>query len=145
MATATATIRCNLPLEKVRAGITDINFLSSAIPDVKSVEKISDNKAKWNVQVNFGIVHKTMVLEGEVTKIEDREIHFMATGAEASMNGTASLKPLSPNETEVTYVMNFEGKGPLKAIIDNFIEKKIKSDTQTFAQNMETKLNSLKT
>jgi len=145
LATATATIRCNLPLEKVRAGITDINFLSSAIPDVKSVEKISDNKAKWNVQVNFGIVHKTMVLEGEVTKIEDREIHFMATGAEASMNGTASLKPLSPNETEVTYVMNFEGKGPLKAIIDNFIEKKIKSDTQTFAQNMETKLNSLKT
>ena len=145
MATATAIIKCNLPLEKVRAAITDINFLSSGIPDVKSVEKISDNRAKWNVQVDFGIVHKTMVLDGEVTKIEDREIHFTAVGAEASMNGTASLKPLSANETEVTYVMNFEGKGPLKAIIDNFIQKRIKTDTQKFAQNMETRLNSLKT
>jgi len=145
LATATAIIKCNLPLEKVRAAITDINFVASGIPDVKSVEKISEKKAKWQVQVDFGIVHKTMVLEGEVTKIEDREMHFMATGAEASMNGMASLRPLGPNETEVTYVMDFEGKGPLKAIIDNFIQKRIKTDTQKFAQNMETRLNSLKT
>jgi carbon monoxide dehydrogenase subunit G len=145
MATATAVIKCNLPLEKARAAITDINFVSSGIPDVKSVEKISDNRAKWHVQVDFGIVHKTMVLESEVTKVEDMQMNFMATGSEASMNGTASLKPLSPTETEVTFVMNFEGKGPLKAIIDNFIQKKIKNDMQAFAQNMETKLNSLKT
>jgi hypothetical protein len=39
--------------------------------------------------------------------------------------------------------MNFEGKGPLKAIIDNLIQKKIKNDIQTFAHGMEAKLNSL--
>jgi carbon monoxide dehydrogenase subunit G len=144
LATATAKIKANLPLEKVRTALTDISFVSSGIPDVKSVEIITETKAKRNVQVDFGFVHKTMVLESEVTSVEDTEMHFTANGTEAAMNGTASLKPISPNETEVTFVMNFEGRGPLKAIIDNFIQKKIKSDIQAFSQNMETKLNSLK-
>ncbi len=144
MATATTVIKCNIPLARVRSALTDINFVSSGIPDVKSVKKITDRKAKWNVQVDFGFVHKTMTLESEVTKVEDSEIQFTGTGSEASMNGTASLKSISPNETELTFTMNFEGKGPLKAIIDNFIQKKIKNDIQTFAQNMEAKLNSLR-
>ncbi len=143
LATATTIIKCNLPIAKVKAALTDINFVSSAIPDVKSVEKITDTRAKWNVQVDFGFVHKTMTLESEVTEVEDRDMHFKASGSEASMEGTASLKSISSNETEVTFTMNFEGKGPLKAIIDNFIQKKIKHDIQTFAQSMEAKLNSL--
>jgi carbon monoxide dehydrogenase subunit G len=138
-----AVIKCELPLARVRSALTDINFVSSAIPDVKSVERITDTKAKWNVQVALGFVRKTMTLESEVTEVEDSKMHFRAIGSEASMEGTASLKSISSNETEVTFTMNFEGKGPLKAIIDNLIQKKIKNDTQTFAQNMEAKLNSL--
>jgi carbon monoxide dehydrogenase subunit G len=100
MATASAVVRCELPLDRVNAALTDISFVSSGIPDVKSVEKISTTKARWNVEVDFGFVHKTMILESEVTKVEDTKIEFRASGSEASMNGEASLKPLGPNETD---------------------------------------------
>lgn len=144
MPSGTVVLKCELPLTRVKSALTDINFVSAAIPDVKSVEKITDTKAKWYVQVDFGFVHKTMILDSEVIRIEESAIEFRATGSEASMDGTASLKSISPNETEVTFTMNFEAKGPLKAIIDNFLQKKIKNDLQTFGQNLEAKLNSLK-
>lgn len=144
MVTATTVIKCHVPLAKVKTALTDINFVSSGITDVKSVEKITDTKAKWNVQVDFGFLHKTMTLESEVTKTGDTEIQFKAVGSEAAMDGTASLKSIGPNDTEITFTMNFEGRGPLKAIIDNFIQKKIKNDIQSFARSMEEKLNFLK-
>ena len=123
--------------------MTDLNFIASAIPDLGSVEKLTEIKAIWNAQVKFGFVEKTIAMESEVTISTESEIGFRAEGSEVMISGSVLINPIDGEKTEVTLTLRLEGKGPLKAIIDNYMRKKLQDDIQEIGRNIEEKLNTL--
>ena len=123
--------------------MTDLNFIASAVPDLKSVEKLTETKAIWNAQVKFGFVEKTIAMESEVTRSTETEIGFRAEGSEAVITGSVLIKPIDVGKSELNLALEFEGKGPLKAIIDNYMRKKLRDDIQKVGRNIEERLNAL--
>jgi len=123
--------------------MTDLNFIASAIPDLESVEKLTETKAIWNAQVKFGFVEKTIAMESEVTRSTESEIGFRAEGSEVMISGSVLINPIDGEKSEVTLTLRLEGKGPLKAIIDNYMRKKLQDDIHEIGRNIEGKLNTL--
>ena len=143
MPSASVTITCDQSPSRVKSALSDLSFIASAVPDLKSVEKLTETKAIWNAQVKFGFIEKTIALESEVTKSTESEIGFRAEGSETAINGSVLIKPIDGGKSELILALAIEGKGPLKAVIDNYMRKKLRDDIQKVGRNFEEKLNAL--
>jgi carbon monoxide dehydrogenase subunit G len=141
MPNATATFVAKAPPERVRELVSDLDFVASAIPQVRAVEKTGPTTANWTVELQFGLVRRTMHFRGELVASAADSIRFRAEASEATVEGAIGLVPREAGrETEVRLRLEMRGAGPLRFIIDNYLAGRVRADAEAFARVLETRL-----
>ncbi len=125
---------------RVAGLLRDLSFLAMAVPNVVQVEPVDSTTAMWTVDIRLGPLKRKAVFRGELTKATDRSFEFRATGSEATIDGAIDLTPTSENGTEVSLRLNMKGAGPLRAVIDSFLARRIDEDAQGFAAALRERL-----
>jgi carbon monoxide dehydrogenase subunit G len=106
---------------------------------VVGVEKTSETTALWTVQIKLGPMTRKSVYQGELLEATDRAVTFRATGPEATIEGSVSFAPASGG-TDVELRLSMKGSGPLRAVVDAYLGKRVREDAEKFARSVEARV-----
>jgi carbon monoxide dehydrogenase subunit G len=126
----------------LRRLLGDPTFIASNIPQVVAVEKTSETTATWTVLIKLGPISRKSLFQGELLESTESTVRFRATGPEATIEGSVSFVAGSVAGTDVTLELSMKGSGPLKAVIDAYLARRVREDAAQFAKALETKLGS---
>jgi len=136
----TVSFEVAAPVDRVWAFLSDMRRVGGCVPGVQSVEVLDANRARWNLRVKIGpLSQEFVVLTETIEQIPLRHGRFRGESDHMDLIGTIDLAPLG-NGTKVTYTMAVQAKGPLARIMDNFLQSKLKSQTEEFAANVKKAL-----
>jgi carbon monoxide dehydrogenase subunit G len=136
-----ATLQFHTPAapSTLRRVLSDVAFVAAGIPQVIGVEKTSETTARWTVQVKLGPITRKSLYDGELLEATDQGVRFRATGPEATIDGTVRFEPNPSGGTEVSLTLSMKGSGPLRAVIDSYLSKRVREDAQKFAASLESR------
>jgi carbon monoxide dehydrogenase subunit G len=139
-----ATIRFHAPTDPgtLRRLLSDPAFVAGNVPQVVGVEKTSETTARWTVQIKIGPMTRKSVYDGELVEATDTLVRFRATGPEATIEGTVSFAPAPSGGTEAELTLSMKGSGPLRAVLDAYLGKRVREDAEKFAKNVEARVGS---
>ena len=140
MPTATTSFLAPAEAGRVAALLHDLNFLAGAIPNVVKVEPLSETTAVWTVDIRLGPLKRKAIFRGELLTATPERFQFRAVSSEATIEGTIDLHPLGALQTEVSLSLTMSGMGPLRAVIDSYISRRIREDTDGFASTLRDRL-----
>ena len=135
-----ATLRFHAPADPatLRRLLSDPAFLAESVPQVVSVEATGATTALWTVLVKIGPISRKSVYRGELIEATDALVRFRATGPEATIEGAVTFAPAAGgSDAEVRLVM--QGTGPLRAVVDAYLAKRVREDVERFAKSLETR------
>jgi carbon monoxide dehydrogenase subunit G len=137
-----ATIRFLSPAgpSELRRILSDLSFVASNVPQVLSVEKTGETTALWTVQVKLGPMTRKSVYQGELLEANDARVRFRAQGPEATIEGTLSFTAATPSGTDVALTLSMKGNGPLRAVVDAYLGKRVREDAEKFAQGLANRV-----
>jgi carbon monoxide dehydrogenase subunit G len=137
-----ATLRFHTPADPptLKRLLSDVTFVAGGIPQVVGVEKTSETTARWTVQIKLGPITRKSLYDGELLEATDRGVRFRAIGPEATIDGTLTFEPNSAGGTEVSLTLSMKGSGPLRAVIDSYLSKRVREDAQKFAESLENRV-----
>jgi carbon monoxide dehydrogenase subunit G len=130
---ATIQFRVPAPVARLRTLLADPTFVASKIPQVIAVEKTSATTARWTVRIKIGPIARTSLYEGELVEQTDAGVRFRAKGPESVIEGHLEFRPDPPEGTGVTLTLTMTGLGPLRAVVDAYLSKRVKDDASQFA------------
>jgi carbon monoxide dehydrogenase subunit G len=119
----------------LRRLLSDPAFLAESVPQVVGVEKTSETTALWTVQIKLGPMTRKSVYQGELLEASDAGVRFRAVGPEATIEGAVALTP-APGGTDVELKLSMKGSGPLRAVVDAYLAKRVKEDAEKFAASL---------
>ncbi|MCI4364505.1 MAG: hypothetical protein L3K10_00345 [Thermoplasmata archaeon] len=140
MPEASIQFRAGAGVERLRALLADPTFVASQIPQVIAVERTSATTARWTVEIKLGPMHRTSVYEGELVEQSVSGVRFRAKGPESTIEGYLAFAPESPDATLVSLTLTLKGQGPLRAIVDAYLAKRVKDDAAQFARALSEHL-----
>jgi carbon monoxide dehydrogenase subunit G len=117
--------------------LSDPTFVAASIPQVVAVERTGDTTALWTVLVKLGPISRKSLYRGELVESTDAGVRFRAEGPEATIEGAVRFSPGSTGGTDVEFTLTMKGLGPLRSVVDAYLSKRVKSDTEAFAQHLE--------
>jgi carbon monoxide dehydrogenase subunit G len=134
MPVSSIQFRASASVGRLRQLLADPTFVASRIPQVVAVERTSDTTARWTVQIKLGPMTRTSVYEGELLEQSESGVRFRAKGPESTIDGYLGFAPDTPDTTNVTLTLTMKGQGPLRAVVDAYLAKRVKEDAAKFAQ-----------
>jgi carbon monoxide dehydrogenase subunit G len=103
------------------------------------VEKTSETTALWTVQIKIGPITRKSVYRGELLEATEAGVRFRATGPEATIDGTVAFAPAG-GATDVELRLAMKGSGPLGAVVDAYLGKRVRDDAEKFAESLRTRV-----
>jgi carbon monoxide dehydrogenase subunit G len=140
MPEASIQFRAAAGVDRLRQLLADPTFVASQIPQVIAVERTSDRTARWTVQIKIGPMTRTSIYEGELVDQSDSGVRFRARGPESTIEGYLGFAPDTPDATNVTLTLTMKGQGPLRAVVDAYLAKRVKEDAAKFARALSDHL-----
>jgi carbon monoxide dehydrogenase subunit G len=122
--------------------VSDPEILVLCVPGAEEVEMI--NERQYRGTIKRGIANINLALEGEVELIELAPPDQMVAEAKGEDDRTGSIMTADAEmelsdideETMLTYVMDVQFTGRLASIGSRIMKRKIKSDIDTFFDNI---------
>ncbi len=121
---------------RLRELLSDPTFVAGSIPQVVGVERTSSTTARWTVQVKVGPMTRRSVYDGELVDASDSGVRFRATGPEATIEGALSFVVPPSGGTDVGLTLSMKGAGPLRAVLDAYLGKRVREDAEAFARSL---------
>lgn len=103
------------------------------------MEKTSATTALWTVQIKLGPITRKSVYQGELLTATDAGVSFRAAGPEATIEGSVSFVPASGG-TDAELRLSMKGNGPLKAVVDAYLSKRVREDAEKFASSLRARV-----
>ena len=129
------------PIEKVFALSNDLEELGPLIPSVTKVEVADPMNALLHMTTKIGFVKHTTKLRTIISKLEPpSHAEFTGDSDELTLSGSVDLTSLPDGGTEVFCELKTDGKGPLRMVINSFLESMAKDTIDGFAQNIKKML-----
>ena len=119
----------------LRRLLSDPAFLAETVPQVVGVEKTSETTALWTVQIKIGPIARKSVYQGELLEATDAVVRFRATGPEATIEGSVGFTAASGG-TDVELRLSMKGIGPLRAVVDSYLARRVRNDAEKFALSL---------
>jgi carbon monoxide dehydrogenase subunit G len=119
----------------LRRLLSDPAFLAESVPQVVGVQKTSETTALWTVQIKIGPMTRKSLYQGELLEATDNVVRFRATGPEATIEGSVSFALVSGG-TDVELRLSMKGSGPLRAVVDAYLGKRVREDAAKFAESL---------
>ncbi len=133
--------KVDAPREVIFAYSNDLRALGELVPGVVSIETGDDLKhAMWHMQIKLGMMKIKQDLSTTIIALEEpRYAEFRCESHDLVMVGNVTL---DEEEGTTAIVAHFEadGQGPLRKMIDSYMEPKLKEYATGFAENLKTKV-----
>jgi carbon monoxide dehydrogenase subunit G len=126
----------------LRQLLSDPTFVAGSIPQVVGVEKTSPTTARWTVQIKIGPMIRKSVYAGELLEASDAGVRFRATGPEATIEGMLAFAAGASGGTDVGLTLTMKGSGPLRAVLDAYLAKRVREDAESFARSLAARVGS---
>ncbi|HLM70889.1 MAG TPA: SRPBCC domain-containing protein [Thermoplasmata archaeon] len=120
--------------------LSDPTFVAAGIPQVISVERTGETTALWTVEVKLGPISRKSLYRGELLGASDSEVRFRAEGPEATIDGSVKFTSAAVGGTDVEFTLTMKGLGPLHAVVDAYLTKRVRSDAEKFAKSLEERV-----
>ncbi len=140
MPTVHATLTAPGARDRVFQVLTDPDFLAQTIPGVKSMRNLSPTTAVWLVEVRQGMIHRELSFAVEHLATPPEKVTFSAVAKEVRIDGAMQLAAPDPNRTSVELTIQYEGQGPLRAIINNLVAKSMQEYPAEFESKLAARL-----
>ena len=122
--------------QQVYQALLDIDFISSVIPGVVSVERKGEHDAEWVVEVKKGFLRRKMVFQVHFGFVLDREIALEAHSNEVSLKGRITVERSDATKTNLIIQLEYEASGPLKYIVNNVVSDMVKDVPQILIEKL---------
>ena len=141
MTVSSVSFTVKSPIEEVFALSNDLAALGPLIPDVTKVEVADPMNALLHMTTKIGFMKHTTRLHTVITKLESpSHAEFTGDSDELTLSGSVDLKSLPDGGTEIFCELKTEGKGPLRMIINSFLDSMAKVTIDGFARNIKKML-----
>ena len=137
-----ATIRFTTRADVATLGrlLADPSFVAAGIPQVVAVETTGPTTALWTVEVKLGPITRKSLYRGELLESTPTGVRFRADGPEATIEGRVVFAPSATGGTEVEFTLSMKGLGPLHAVVDAYLAKRVRTDAEKFAKSLEERV-----
>ena len=126
----------NAPPEEVWRFIRDVESLCACIPGVERVRLVDDRTAELTVKEKLGVVPLILDLTARIDAEEPpRRLHATLNAEHLTMEIEVALQAAGA-VTEMTGVLQVQGKGPLKPVVDRVFEKRATERAAQFAETL---------
>ena len=140
MTVSSVSFTVQTPIEMVFALSNDLEALGPLIPSVTKVEVVDPMNVLLHMTTKIGFMKHTTKLRTIISKLEPpSHAEFTGDSDELTLSGSVDLTSL-PDGTKVICELKTEGKGPLRMIINSFLESMAKDTIDNFAQNIKKML-----
>ena len=127
----------NAPPREVWRFIRDIESLCRCIPGVERVKLVDARTADLTVKEKIGVVPLILDLRAHIDAEEPpRRLHATLKAEHLTMEIEVALRAAGAG-TEMTGVLQVQGEGPLKPIVDRLFEKRATERAAQFAGSLE--------
>lgn len=140
MPSAESSFDCRGKPEAIAALLVDPAFLASTIPGIIGVELLGPHEANWSLEIRQGPITRRTTLRGRYDRENDGSIRFSAEGGELSLTGRVWLRAADTETTRVTVGLEYEGRGPLRYIINNLLRKALNDYPNELRAKLESRL-----
>ncbi len=133
------TLKIRAPIKKVWETMLDVSFLISCIPGIEKVEVVDENT--YNAILKAKVSVMTAIFDTVINIIDRKEpVHIKVAGegkgrmgvGRVAFNQAVNLKPISTEETEVTYKLELNVIGRLASLGGKAIAKKVTEVSEAF-------------
>ncbi len=117
--------------------IRDIESLCACIPGVERVQLVDARTAELTVREKIGVVPLILDLTAHIDAEEPpRRLHATLKAEHLTMEIEVALRPAGAG-SEMTGVLQVQGEGPLKPMVDRLFEKRATERAAQFAASLE--------
>jgi carbon monoxide dehydrogenase subunit G len=117
--------------------IRDIESLCACIPGVERVKLVDGRTAELTVKEKLGVVPLILDLTARIDAEEPpRRLHARLTAEHLTMEIEVTLQAAAAG-TELLGVLQVQGEGPLKPVVDRLFEKRATERAAQFAASLE--------
>ena len=117
--------------------IRDIESLCACLPGVERVKLVDAQTAELTVREKLGVVPLIIDLTARIDAEEPpRRLHATLKAEHLTMEIEVALRAAGAG-TEMTGVLQVQGEGPLKPIVDRLFEKRATERAAQFAASLE--------
>jgi len=117
--------------------IRDIESLCACIPGVERVKLVDERSAELRVREKIGVVPLIVDLRALIDAEEPpRLLHATLKAEHLTMEIEVGLRAAGAG-TEMTGVLQVQGEGPLKPVVDRLFEKRATERAAQFAASLE--------
>ncbi len=143
------TFSVDTPAEKLYEFFLDANTVGSCVPGCESVEIVGENEYDSIIKTKVGTISARFKVRTKISEtVPFRLIRTAGTGKELRNLGQfkqtteITLKELTENKTEVSYLAEVSIVGRLATFGDRIMKSKAKTMGKEFADSVKAKLNS---
>jgi len=123
--------------EAVWRFIRDIESLCACLPGVERVKLVDERTAELTVREKVGVVPLIVDLTARIDAEEPpRRLHATLKAEHLAMEIEVALRAAGAG-TEMTGVLQVQGHGPLKPMVDRLFEKRATERAAQFAASLE--------
>jgi carbon monoxide dehydrogenase subunit G len=140
MPDATIRFASRAPPATLSRLLSDVTFVAAGIPQVIAVERTGEKTAVWTVEVKLGPITRRSAYQGELLGSSDSEVRFRATGPEATIEGSVRMMPTPSGGSDVDFTLSMKGVGPLRAVVDAYLAKRVRTDAEKFAKSLDDRV-----
>ena len=129
------------PIEEVWEFLSDMVLVGSCLPGCEKVQVLDGADSEWTIKVKLGPISKTILARAHTTEFQPpNRAAFVAESPELHLEGSLDLRPISSEQTEVTYRSTVKGKGSLEKLLGQILAGRLDGDAEAFAVNVRTRL-----
>lgn len=126
------------PLDKCWAFFSDLKNLASCMPGFINLEIIDEKSQIWTIEVEVSRMKREAKFKGFINEMKPPNFaKFTLEGISEKLsgNGTASLEAAGSNETKVSFFLDVEATGLLRAVINPAIKGTVEKMGKGFVKN----------
>ncbi len=141
MPSVESIFRVKLPVRSVWSFMSDRSEVGCLFPGCIGVTILNDRDAIWKVRATFGPFAKVIEMRTHTTVFSELEqLSWTGSGDHLQMSGDVILRPVSANETEVTYRLEAHVTGPFARLQDIVVAEKLREIKKKFVKNIKNEL-----
>ncbi len=130
-----------LPIEYVWSFMTDRREVGCLFPGCKGVKIINDLDSVWTVRFSLGPFTRTLEMKTHTSEIKEMEkLSWVASGEHIEASGSVGLVRISPEETEITYLIEGHVTGHFSFLQDIVVAEKLGEVARGFMRNIKQRL-----
>ncbi len=126
------------PSDKCWAFFSDLKNLASCMPGFINLEIIDDKSQIWTIDVEVSRMKRQATFKGFIQEMKPptyAKFTLEGISEKLSGSGTASVEAAGPNETKVSFFLDVEATGLLRAVINPAIKGTVEKMGKGFVAN----------